>query len=60
MAFRDSKKLEMVDKFKYPNGDIYEGEAYNKKVSHVDMKLKYQNKILFAELFFNINSIILA
>ncbi len=35
----------MVDKFKYPNGDIYEGEAYNKKVSNVDMKLKYQNKI---------------
>jgi len=32
MSFRDSRKLELVDKFKYPNGDIYEGEAYNKKV----------------------------
>ncbi len=43
MAFRDSRKLEMVDKFKYPNGDIYEGEAYNKKVIVIDSLKELNN-----------------
>jgi hypothetical protein len=46
MAFRDSKKLEMVDKFKYPNGDIYEGEAYNKK-RHGIGKLTETNGVVY-------------